>query len=198
MLGFGKKSAAIKKARTCEGWTSEDKLALLWDLAGKVEGVEGDILEIGSAWGRSTVLLGHASGKKIWSIDPHTGGLIYISKGQPQNSYDGFVGNLEKFGLRDRVEILKHTTQEVIDANLLPQDHAFAMAFIDGLHTADGVAVDFPFAFSRLSKGGVIIFDDYFEATVADYKEKIDELAAEAGLSLVKEPKVGLAYAIRS
>jgi len=76
------KEEAIEKALKCKGWTSRAKLSLLYDLAQQTEKINGDILEIGSAWGRSTVLLAFASTKIIWSIDPHTGGIAYIKRGK--------------------------------------------------------------------------------------------------------------------
>ncbi len=70
-----RKYLAIRKALTCKGWMDNPKLGLLYDLARRSARIPGDILEIGSAWGRSTVLLCLASKKKVCSVDPHTGGL---------------------------------------------------------------------------------------------------------------------------
>ena len=67
--------------------------------------LDGDILEIGSAWGRSAVLLGYASSKHIWSIDPHTGGRAFIERGEVQNSFEIFKANLAKNELNERVTL---------------------------------------------------------------------------------------------
>lgn len=100
---FGKKRA-VSKALRCQGWASLQKLSLLHDLVAQTGALEGDILEIGSAWGRSTVLLGHASDKRIWSIDPHTGGRAFIERGENQNSFDIFKENLVRNKLDNRVK----------------------------------------------------------------------------------------------
>ena len=179
---------------TCKGWTDVRKLSLLYTLLHKTAHIEGDILEIGSAWGRSTVLLGLTSPKVIWSIDPHTGGLAYVQKGELQNSYDEFLCNLAAHGLLDRVKILKHTTQEVLSRQMIHQNITFAFAFIDGLHTSEGVCIDFTFAYDRLAAGGVIVFDDYFEPSVKDYAAMIDDLAEGKKAVLKKDGDARLAY----
>lgn len=185
---------AIRRALLCQGWTDKKKLSVLYDLAKRTGALDGDILEIGSAWGRSAVLLGRASTKTIWSIDPHTGGRAYIERGEMQDSFEIFKANLARNGLDGRVTILKHTTDEVIEKKLLPESVRFSMAFIDGLHTARGVEIDFGLAFERLVPGGVMVFDDYFQESIPDYTEMIDKLAAGHGLTLVKDNDSRLVY----
>jgi predicted O-methyltransferase YrrM len=185
---------AVKNASTCQGWTDYKKLAKLYDLVKSTEHLEGDILEIGSAWGRSTVLLGLASKKRIISIDPHTGGLLYIQKGEPQDSYNEFIDNISRFNLSDRVQVLKCTTTEAQEHSLLPVDTTLAFAFIDGLHSAASVTVDFNFTFNKLVESGVIVFDDYFEPSVEDYSRKIDALCKENSVTLTKDKETNLVY----
>jgi predicted O-methyltransferase YrrM len=191
---FFYKRAAIQHALSCQGWTSKQKLSLLYDIAWQTKELDGDILEIGSAWGRSAVLLGYASNKHIWSIDPHTGGRAFIEKGEVQNSFDIFKANMTKFGFEDRVTSLKFTTDTVIAQKLLSPSLRFSMSFIDGLHTAKGVETDFELAFARLVPGGVIIFDDYAEESIPDYTEMIDALMKRHGLRLNNDIKSGLVY----
>ena len=188
------KSAAIKHALCCQGWTSKQKLSVLYDIALRTSGLDGDILEIGSAWGRSAVLLGYASTKHIWSIDPHTGGRAFIERGEVQDSFDIFKANLARNGFGERVTSLKFTTDEVIEKKLLAPALRFSMAFIDGLHTARGVEIDFGLAFERLVPGGVIVFDDYAEASIPDYTEMVDALMLRHGLTLIKDKDSGLVY----
>ncbi len=189
------KQEAIKKALNCKGWTNELKLSLLFDLAQETKRLPGDILEIGSAWGRSTVLFGFASSKTIWSIDPHTGGIAFIKRDENQNSFNEFIENIKRFGLTDRIKILKNTTQEVIDFRLLPENTRFSLIFIDGLHTAEGVKVDFEFAYEYLVDSGVMVFDDYFEPSVPDYSQMINLLLiSQNNLDLVKDKITRLAY----
>jgi predicted O-methyltransferase YrrM len=191
---FKTQKDAIARAMACQGWSNRRQLSLLFYLAEKTAGLGGDILEIGSAWGRSTVLLGYASKKSIWSIDPHTGGRAFIEKGIEQNSYDSFRENLEKNTILPNVQIIKNTSQEVLEKSLLPSDLKFSFVFIDGLHTAAGVKVDFEIAYPRLVKNGAMVFDDYFSPTVGDYKEMIDTLVNKHGINLIKDTFAKLVY----
>jgi predicted O-methyltransferase YrrM len=191
---YFRRKSAIKQALLCQGWTGERKLSVLYDIATQTSILDGDILEIGSAWGRSSVLLGYASSKQIWSIDPHTGGRAFIERGEVQESFEIFKANLARNKLDSRVKILKHTTDEVIAKKLLPDPLRFSMVFIDGLHTAKGVEIDFGLAFERLAPGGIMVFDDYFEETIPDYTEMIDLLALKHGQALVKDEDSRLVY----
>lgn len=194
---FGKR-AAIKRALGCKGWTSDKKLSVLYDIAHQTSSLSGDILEIGSAWGRSTILLGYASIKHIWSIDPHTGGRAFVESGETQDSFEIFQDNLVTHGLENRVKILKHTTEEVLEKKLLPKALRLSMVFIDGMHTAEGVEIDFGLAYERLEPNGIIVFDDYFEKSVPDYTAIIDELMQRCGLILFKDKGSGLVHFVKT
>ncbi len=158
----------------------------------------GDILEIGSAWGRSTVLLGMASNKVIWSIDPHTGGLAYEESFRTQDSFDGFLSNLQQNHLTDRVRVIKHTTEDALTDHLIPEMTRFSLAFIDGMHTAECIEMDFQLAYPRLSPGGVIVFDDYFQPSVVEYARRIDQLAVRNSFSLITRRDTGLVWMINT
>ncbi len=192
--GESNKKTALRRALSCRGWTDERKLSLLYDLAEQCRVIEGDILEIGSAWGRSSVLLGLATTKTVWCIDPHTGGLAYIQKNENQDSYREFLENLRKNGVANRVQSLMHTTAEVKASSLIAEDTKFALAFIDGLHTPEGVRIDFDYAFGRLAESGIMIFDDYFEPSVRPYADEIDRLAADHQALLVRDETSRLVY----
>jgi FkbM family methyltransferase len=188
------KQSAIYNALACKGWTDENKLSKLFDLVQETAHLDRDILEIGSAWGRSTILLGLSSSKKIWSIDPHSGGRAYIQKGEDQNSFDEFLKNITLHGIADKVNVLKNTTQEVLNLNLIPSSINFSLVFIDGLHTPEGVQKDFELAYDRLVPSGVMVFDDYFEPTVKDYAEMIDTMAYKNKKQLVKDEQSKLVF----
>ncbi len=190
------KNEILKAALACQGWGTEGQLSVMYDLVQKHAQVDGDILEIGSAWGRSAVMFGLSSPKKLWSIDPHSGGLRYILNNENQNSYDEFLGNLKKNGLIDKVGVVKATTKDARDQQLIPADVKFAFVYIDGLHTAEGVEIDIDFAWPRLTPGAVVAFDDYFVPGVVDMKEMIDAKVKAYGQKLILDDKVKLAYFI--
>lgn len=191
-----KKHAAIKKSRTCKGWTSYKMLEQLYDLVQSVDSVDGDILEIGSAWGRSAILLLTASKKKFYSIDPHTGGRAFIEQNKKQNSLEYFKENIAKFSFEERTTLLVKTTQEVTEEKTL-NNHKFAFVFIDGLHSAEGVKIDFDLSYSLLSKNGIMAFDDYFSESIPDYTAMIDQLCQENNIKLIKDTEAKLVYFIK-
>jgi len=196
-LPGGKKEMAVRSALKCKGWTDRRKLSILYDLAKDVSLLEGDFVEIGSAWGRSTALLGLATEKTIWLIDPHTGGRAFIERGEFQNSFEEFQANIKNRGVSARVRALKNTTKEVWEQTLVPDQTRFALVFVDGLHTPEGVRIDFQFSYDRLVNSGVMIFDDYFEPTLSDYTNEIDLLMEERGLTLIKDDDSGLVWFFR-
>lgn len=191
------KNDFIERALSCKGWTSEKKLSLIFELIQNVKNLDGEILEIGSAWGRSAVLIALSSEKRLWSIDPHTGGIVAIRENNPQNSFDEFCRNLEKNFVLDKVNILKYTTKEVYEQNLLPENINFSFAFIDGLHTAEAVELDFKLAYSKLIKNGILVFDDYFEKSIPDYTQMIDEISNKLNIELIKDFNSKLVYLIK-
>jgi predicted O-methyltransferase YrrM len=191
---YFRKKRAIKRALDCQGWTGKKKLSMLYDVAVRTSTLEGEILEIGSAWGRSAILLGYASSKKIWSIDPHTGGRAYIERGEAQNSFETFKINVAKNRFEERIIVCKQTTENVVKKKLLPDSLRFSMIFIDGLHTAGGVEIDFEMAFERMVPGGIMVFDDYFETSIPDYTEMIDALMRRHGLELFRDVDSRLVY----
>jgi len=188
------KYKAVYKALVINGWTSENKLAMLYDLVQQSAVIPGDILEIGSAWGRSTILLGLASQIDIWSIDPHTGGLAYVEAQQVQDSFEEFKSNLAKNNMTERVHILKHATEEVLIHKLISEQKRFSLAFIDGMHTPECVELDFQLTYPRLNPGGFIVFDDYYQPSVVEYARRIDQIAARNSLTLTIQRKTGLVW----
>ena len=173
----------IDEALGVAGYTDRGKLELLYNLCRETGQIEGDVLEIGSAYGRSTIVLA-SSGRKIWSIDPHTG-EDYGDRKIGGDSYVGFVGNLRKHGISDRVVALRATTESA--AALIPSEIVFSLVYIDGLHTAEAVKIDLDFSFKRTRQNGIIVLDDYFEQSVPDYRKEIDGFIKAENVNLIKD-----------
>lgn len=152
------------------GWLSARQGARLFDLARSLDAV-GDVVEIGSAFGRSTVALGLGTrargGGKVYGVDPHTGGIglaqQYGPLAQSFSSLGPFLQNIVRFGL-----------EEVIVPVVLPSARAaevwpgrpVRLLFIDGWHDYDECSRDI-LAWGRwVSPGGVIAVHDYDWAEV--------------------------------
>lgn len=120
------------------------------------------VLEIGAAYGFSTVVLANAPAKRVVSVDPHTG----------HDSLHALEANLETFSVGDRVVVAPFRSDEYL-SSLLPG--SFDMAFVDGDHTLEFVRRDI-LAVKRLVRpGGVMAFHDYHEQSCPGVTAALDE-----------------------
>jgi predicted O-methyltransferase YrrM len=161
---------------TVPGWTGVYEGRSLYALAHHGPG-RGAIVEIGSAWGRSTICLARGSKsagrERVHAIDPHlknpepgrwraAGGQKGM--GRVPQSYIGdgstlpwLLYNLRRFGVEDWVVPIVSTSAS---ASNLPID-GIRLLFIDGSHTYEGVKSDIDAWLPRVAPGGVVVFDDY-------------------------------------
>jgi predicted O-methyltransferase YrrM len=163
------------------GWLFGPDAWLLYELARRGPG-QGAIVEIGSAWGRSTIYLARGSQRagreRVYAIDPHTGDPSYLASGEhygiwradvPRppagegfSTLPAFLANIQRFGVAGQVEpvVAASTTAA---ATLDPGP--IRLLYIDGLHTYAAVRADIDDWVARVVTGGVIVFDDYFNAS---------------------------------
>ncbi len=109
------------------------------------------ILEVGSAYGFSTIVMAQAApAAEILSVDPHTG----------YQSWDTFNRNLDRYGVAGRVRCLRKPSQEVLPT--LPAGR-FDMMFVDGDHGEGPADHDVAHALRLVRAGGIIAVHDYTE-----------------------------------
>lgn len=120
------------------------------------------VLEVGTAFGYSTIAMGLAGTEDIAAVDPH----------QTHGSLQAFCQNLETFGLVGAVKVCVGTSQTVLPD--LPRGY-FGLVFIDGDHTSAGVSHDLLWARQLVKPfGGVIACHDYGEDTCPEVKPSLD------------------------
>jgi len=189
--GTGFVSLWPRAKRDIPGWLTGPDARLLYALAHHGPG-GGAIVEIGSAWGLSTVFLatGAKRGKRerVHAIDPHTGdpwflqgiapprsGVIDASTGEAGfSSLQQFEATLRDFGVDDWVNSVVCTSEE---AAKLVDTGPIRLLFIDGLHTYEGARTDIQCWVPRVRSGGIIVFDDYFNHNPGvGVKRAVDEL----------------------
>ena len=158
------------------GWLSRDSAWLLYKLARWGPG-RGVVLEIGSAWGRSTIVFAAASKRagrdKVVAVDPHTGDIALVKDGEePFNSYQEFSTNINRFHMADWVQpiVLKSD-----DAAKQWDGRPIRLLYIDGWHTYEAVKADIDNWLPYVVSGGVILFDDYNEKKYPEVKRCIDD-----------------------
>lgn len=178
------------------GWLDPMDARLLFAFAHHGPG-SGAIVEIGSAWGKSTLFLAQGSKQakreRVYAVDPHTGdarmltGIAAPPAGLNKNGYQlnrdvafsswpGFQQTINRFGVQDWVIPVVTTSTEAaehIDTGPI------RLLYLDGLHTYEGVHADIEGWLPKVAVGGVIVFDDYFNSSPdIGVRRAVDELVA--------------------
>ena len=132
-----------------DGWLSFDEAHALWNLArGK------RVLEIGSYCGASTIAMAQ-SAREVHAVDPHDG----RATPRPKNTFHEMRDNLARYGVSEKVTILRGTTSAMLATG--PLDLEVDLVFIDGAHDVESVRSDIEYARRILAPGGLIAFHDY-------------------------------------
>jgi predicted O-methyltransferase YrrM len=127
-----------------EGWLGAREAWALRQLVATVPGPAAvRVVEIGSWKGRSTIALAcgaaaRSGGGIVYAMDPHRGGVAHRMTGEP-DSYDAFLANLERSGVRDAVDPTRATSRE---ARSSVADDSVDVLFVDGSHRYQDVLGD--------------------------------------------------------
>ena len=129
---------------------------------GILETPEGDIVEIGSAQGKTTKELIKAAvrvKKHVYSIDPYPeeleGKAFYYEKGVGNYCKEEFEKNILNAGFDN---ITQFRTELAKCVHLLPKK--LSMAFIDGLHELTYVLTDLSLIYPLVVPGGRVYIHD--------------------------------------
>jgi predicted O-methyltransferase YrrM len=107
-------------------------------------------LEIGVFEGRSAIWM-------LENILTHPSARLTAIDLFPDDVQARFVGNLDRAGFRDKVEIFKGKSQDKLRE--LPRA-SYDLIYIDGSHRAKHVFLDAALSWDLLKDGGLLIFDD--------------------------------------
>ena len=157
---------ALRAIDGVEGWLSEDQARRLWNAAVEVRS-GGQIVEIGSFRGRSTIVLSRAAteGVGIVAIDPHGGGdrgPQEISPDQVRGDEDNrvFRANLEGAGVNGRVRHVRLMSDEAHSEVDGPID----MLYVDGAHRYKPARDDIAAWGARVPVSGTLLVHDAYNA----------------------------------
>ncbi|MBI3486054.1 class I SAM-dependent methyltransferase [Candidatus Daviesbacteria bacterium] len=146
-----------------EGWLSEKEAKFLYQMAQK--GLSnGEIVEIGSWKGKSTICLAAgsklANKQKVYAIDPHQGtySIDNNKNTKTQPTLKDFKANLKLAGVADWVVPVVKTSKEASKN----WNKKIRLLFIDGLHDYQNVSLDFKLWSKYLAKGGLIALHDSY------------------------------------
>jgi len=190
---------AIKAAKNVEPLKSAEvvmnKMWLYLKLL-KNKGLKGDVLEIGSRKGKTTVFLSIIMGELfpdniITSVDPYTmDGAKKSLKGEADK-----IDEIYQTFCHHTKHLMNHRhikdSSECIPIEL---DHNLIFTFIDGEHSLLAVWRDFENAYHMSAPGGIIAIDDYqngaWPGVVKAYKEILNAYGEDQLISVIgKTPK---------
>jgi predicted O-methyltransferase YrrM len=158
--------AALAAIAGVEGWLSPDQARRLWDAARQVS-APGQIVEIGSFRGRSTIVLALAAaeGVQVVAIDPHGGGdrgpqEITPDAERGDADHEAFRANLARAGVDGRVRHVRRMS----DAAHGDVDGSIDMLYVDGAHRYAPARDDIAAWGARVPRGGTMLVHDAYNA----------------------------------
>ncbi len=136
-----RRRADILEVRLLEGWLSPGCCRLLYDTVRSLD-VPGDVAEIGSWKGKSTVLLARAvqrsgQSRSVYAIDHFEGSAEHadVIRGEPDSStWAAFQETIRAAGVEARVSPIPKPSHEAVRI-LAERRVSLAFAFVDGGHT---------------------------------------------------------------
>jgi predicted O-methyltransferase YrrM len=184
---------------------SRQKLYFLLRMVQQTLGVSGDVFEAGAGSGGSgrlmlDVLRSHGSAKALWLLDTFEG---YQQVDPAKDGAHMQVNDCKCRSLEDVTRLLANDTNAVhLVKGLIPGTlaqvtaPAISFAHIDvNLHEPTKAALEF--ALERLSRGGVIVFDDYNWPATFGARQAIDEVCAHHRLPVISLPESTQAFIVK-
>ncbi len=152
----------LRQVTNVEGQLTPKEIRLLFLLA-TVPTTTGEILEIGSFKGKSTIVLAKGaeltSSPRVVAVDPLTSPSITDPHlGGKASGWDDFQANLKRAGVEKNVEFHQQFSSEL--AKAWDKNRKIRLLWIDGDHTHAGTKTDFDLFSPFLADGAIVAFHD--------------------------------------
>jgi MMP 1-O-methyltransferase len=181
-----------RMSRPVDGWLTRAEEAILFRRAGMVPR-EQCIVELGSWFGRSAILLGGGAMRgnraTVYAVDLFAAAgcakdLLEQRAGEAARDFlDRFQRNVEAAGLREIVIPIRSATAELGER----WDRSpIGFLFIDADHSYEGVRGDWSGWRKRLAPRARVAFHDYQNPAYEGVTRFVDELIASGGLDSIE------------
>lgn len=171
-----------ERVASIDGWLSRREARLLYEFGKRVR-AEGEVVEIGSWKGKSTVALAYgikAGGHKrrIAAIDPHEGVVLPGQRKGKISTLADFRTNVRTASVADIIKPVVSSSAQAARSWREP----IAILFIDGIHDYQHAGEDYRLWSGCVSRHGVIAFHDCFcgvpgvMRAAREYMLKADEI----------------------
>lgn len=150
--------------RDVTGFLSDAQARRLWDRARSLP-AESHVVEIGSHYGKSTILLSAAArdGVEVLAIDPHScGPYASATDEEGERVHDAFHVNLRRAGVAHRVRHVRRRSQS--QAALDEVRGAVDLLYVDGDHRYGHTHADLRLWGSRVRPGGLLFVHDCYSS----------------------------------
>lgn len=181
-----------KLSRPVDGWLTRKEEAVLYRLAGTVPR-DQSIVELGSWFGRSAILLGGGSlkgrGAPVFAVDLFRAAgcardLLEERAGEAAKDFlQQFLDNTRAAGLEQKVTAIRCATAELGQKWTGPP---VGLLFIDADHSYEGVSQDWASWKGRLAPSAKVAFHDYENPAYEGVARFVNELLAVGGLRSVE------------
>ena len=168
----------VALAASVEGQLTDREVRFLALLAAEPT-ARGEILEIGSFKGKSTIILAKAMAlagqARLVAVDPMTCPAITDPKlGPAKSSWGDFQANLERAGVKNAVEF-----HQMYSHDLAKDWHRkIRLLWIDGDHTYAGVKADFDMFSRHLANGAIVALHDMLRGFGGPDRVFLEEILA--------------------
>ncbi len=163
----------LKQINIIPGWLSDKEALFLTHLVKKTQKYKGEIVEIGSFHGKSTICLAQGKGK-IYAIDPHQGYVESDKKYDP--TYKAFMKTIKSVQTAGKIIPVVKTSREASRK----WKGKIRFLFIDALHDEKNAALDYKLWSKYLVDNGVIAIHDSFLRWCGSEKVAIEKIVNSA------------------
>jgi predicted O-methyltransferase YrrM len=164
--------------RQVTGFLTEAEARFL-GMAAACTPARGEIVEIGSFKGKSSVMLGklskHYRMSPIIAIDPHNfnNPQLHVHRTSPvATSFDEFQKNIKEAGVAEFVSARRQYSTQVAGS----WDRPIRLLWIDGDHSYKGAKEDFDGFFRHVQEGGVVAFHDALHEDAGPIRVFVEEI----------------------